>query len=133
MFLGILNLKEFQNCIIDSKVMFNVKRWIVNCWLLSITGFELIGMSNYHGQSSAQSLCNNILYPYKDKTRDIRSNIALRLREFPKTKPEGTSKKLFQSCSCPRILISSGGKNALAVNVFVTITRLYLVYRPYLH
>ena len=32
-----------------------------------------------------------ILYPYQDKTRDIRSNIALRLREFPMAKPRGTS------------------------------------------
>ena len=30
------------------------------------------------------------LYPYLDGTRDIRSNIALRLKEFPRAKPEGT-------------------------------------------
>ena len=31
-----------------------------------------------------------ILYPYWDKRRDIRSNIPLRLKEFPRAKPEGT-------------------------------------------
>ena len=30
------------------------------------------------------------LYPYKNKTGDIRSTIALCLREFPRAKPEGT-------------------------------------------
>ena len=30
------------------------------------------------------------LYPYKDKTRDIRSNIALSLKEFPRGKLKGT-------------------------------------------
>ena len=29
--------------------------------------------------------------PYKDKKRDIPSNIALCLREFPRAKPEGTA------------------------------------------
>ena len=33
-----------------------------------------------------------VLYPYEDETRDIRSNIALRLREFPRAEPEGSSK-----------------------------------------
>ena len=32
----------------------------------------------------------NILYPYEDETRDIRSNIALCLEEFPRAKPKGT-------------------------------------------
>ena len=31
-----------------------------------------------------------VLYPYKDETRDIRSNITLCLKEFPRAKPEGT-------------------------------------------
>ena len=31
-----------------------------------------------------------VLYLYKDETRDIRSNIALSLKEFPRAKPEGT-------------------------------------------
>ena len=31
-----------------------------------------------------------VLYPYQDETRDIRSNIPLSLKEFPRTKPEGT-------------------------------------------
>ena len=33
---------------------------------------------------------NDILYPYQDETRDIRSNITLRLKEFPRAKPAGT-------------------------------------------
>ena len=35
---------------------------------------------------------NYILYLYEDETRNILSNIALRLREFPRAKPEGTPK-----------------------------------------
>ena len=31
-----------------------------------------------------------LLYPYKDKRRDIRSNIPLCLKEFPRAKPKGT-------------------------------------------
>ena len=31
-----------------------------------------------------------ILYPYKDETRDIRSNITLCQKAFPRAKPEGT-------------------------------------------
>ena len=31
-----------------------------------------------------------VLYPYEDETWDIQSNIALRLRKFPRAKPEGT-------------------------------------------
>ena len=31
-----------------------------------------------------------ILYPYEDERRNIRSNIPLRLKEFPRAKPEGT-------------------------------------------
>ena len=31
-----------------------------------------------------------ILYPYLVETRDIRSNIPLRLKEFPRAKPKGT-------------------------------------------
>ena len=31
-----------------------------------------------------------ILYPYFYETRDIRSNIPLRLKEFPRAKPKGT-------------------------------------------
>ena len=30
------------------------------------------------------------MYPYQDKTRDIRSNIHLCLKEFPRANPEGT-------------------------------------------
>ena len=30
------------------------------------------------------------MYPYKDETRDIRSNIPLCLKEFQRAKPEGT-------------------------------------------
>ena len=33
-----------------------------------------------------------ILYPSKDETRDVRSNLPLRLKEFPRGKPEGTLK-----------------------------------------
>ena len=32
----------------------------------------------------------SVLYPYKDERRDIRSNIPLRLKEFPRAKPGGT-------------------------------------------
>ena len=32
----------------------------------------------------------DILCPYQDETRDIRSNIHPRLKEFPRAKPEGT-------------------------------------------
>ena len=31
-----------------------------------------------------------ILYPYQEKTRDIRSNITLCLKEFPRAKPKET-------------------------------------------
>ena len=30
------------------------------------------------------------MYPYYDEWRDIRSNIPLSLKEFPRAKPEGT-------------------------------------------
>ena len=30
------------------------------------------------------------ILPYKDVTRDIRSNITICLKEFPRAKPEGT-------------------------------------------
>ena len=33
---------------------------------------------------------NFLLYPYYDERRDIRSNIPLRLKEFPRAKAEGT-------------------------------------------
>ena len=33
-----------------------------------------------------------IVYPYQDETRDIQSNIALRMREFLRGKSEGTPK-----------------------------------------
>ena len=33
---------------------------------------------------------NTLLYPYWDKRRDVRSNIPLRLKEFPSAKPKGT-------------------------------------------
>ena len=33
---------------------------------------------------------NDILYPYKDETRDIRSNISLCLEEFLRAKLDGT-------------------------------------------
>ena len=32
----------------------------------------------------------DLLYPYWDERRDIRSNIPLRLKEFPSAKSEGT-------------------------------------------
>ena len=35
---------------------------------------------------------DDILYPYSDETRDIRSNITLCLKEFPRAKPKGTPK-----------------------------------------
>ena len=31
-----------------------------------------------------------MLYPYYKERRDIRSNIPLRLKDFPRAKPEGT-------------------------------------------
>ena len=31
-----------------------------------------------------------VLYPFKDKTRDIQSNITLFLKVFPRAKPKGT-------------------------------------------
>ena len=31
-----------------------------------------------------------VLYPYKNERRDMRSNIPLPLKEFPRAKPEGT-------------------------------------------
>ena len=31
-----------------------------------------------------------LLYPYEDERRDIRSNIPLCIKEFPRAKPEGT-------------------------------------------
>ena len=36
------------------------------------------------------SLQKDILYPYKDKTRDMRSNITLWVEEFPMARPEET-------------------------------------------
>ena len=36
-----------------------------------------------------------ILYPYQDKIWDIRSNIPLRLKEFPRAKPEGTPEGVY--------------------------------------
>ena len=33
-------------------------------------------------------ITNDILYPYKDETRDIQSNITLCLKEFPRANPE---------------------------------------------
>ena len=35
-----------------------------------------------------QKLGQSVLYPYKEDTRNEWSNIALRLREFPRAKPE---------------------------------------------
>ena len=37
----------------------------------------------------------NILYPYYDKRRDIRSNIPPRLKKFPRAKPEGRRRGIF--------------------------------------
>ena len=45
-------------------------------------------MHNMHSFSLHTMHTIQILYPYQDETRDMRSNITLCLKEFPRAKPE---------------------------------------------
>ena len=49
--------------------------------------FEFLGSLKYFAQLLSQCM---LLCLYQDETRDTRSNIPLRLKEFPRVKPEGT-------------------------------------------
>ena len=52
--------------------------------------YYIMSLSKYHKSFQCINVKTQLLYPYQDVTWDIQSNIALRLREFPTAKPEGT-------------------------------------------
>ena len=41
---------------------------------------------------SNNNTISKVLYPYEDNTRDLQSNISLRMKEFPRAKPKGSPK-----------------------------------------
>ena len=71
------------------------KRQQIVCiiFMFKLTDSLVTGHTSCHavlGRQSSVVVRLVIMYPYQDKTRHIRSNITLCLKELPRAKPEGT-------------------------------------------